>query len=176
MIQNIIITLVVLAQILSVVYVYVLVANKSDSKIGVFLAKKGFILAFIVALVSMCGSLYYSDVLGYEPCKMCWYQRICMYPEVLLLGLALYRRDTAIYFYARALAIAGGFLALNHYILQMTGSSILPCSAVGYSVSCSKVFVMNLGYITIPLMALSGFVLIILSLTLWHKHNKQITN
>ena len=91
MIQNIIITLVVLAQILSVVYVYVLVANKSDSKIGVFLAKKGFILAFIVALVSMCGSLYYSDVLGYEPCKMCWYQRICMYPEVLLLGLALYR-------------------------------------------------------------------------------------
>src|SRR3989344_4546628 len=88
---------------------------------------------FIVALAATLGSLIYYDVLGYEPCKLCWFQRIFMYPQVLLL----------------ALAIPGALVAGYHYLLQLGVAPSLPCAAVGYSVSCSERFVLQFGYITI---------------------------
>lgn len=168
-IKNFIVAIVVIAQILIVLYAVAFLIRKKNptSKFVAILSDNGFILAFLASLAATCGSLFYSDVLGYEPCKFCWFQRIFMYPQVLLLGLAIWKKDYWMKAYSIILSIIGGLIALNHYVLQTTNTSIIPCSAVGYSVSCSKIFVMNLGYITIPLMALTAFVLMILALILW---------
>lgn len=169
--KNFILAIVVLAQALIILYAIALVIRKKnpESKFVNILSENGFLLAFLVSLAATLGSLFYSDIVGYEPCKFCWFERIFMYPQVLLLGLALWRKEYWMKFYSIVLSTIGALLSLNHYILQATGTSIIPCSAVGYSASCSKVFVMNLGYITIPLMCFTAFVLIILSLSLWKK-------
>jgi len=83
-----------------------------------------------------------------------------MYPQVFLLGLALYKKDLGMAPYSLLLSSVGAVIAFYHYLLQLNIVPSLPCSAVGYSVSCSQIFVMNFGYITIPLMAFTAFLLL----------------
>ena len=126
------------------------------------------ILAFTIALTATLGSLYYSEIAHLEPCKLCWFQRILMYPQAILLGLAILKNDrTHITSYALTLSGIGAVIAIYHYYLQRGGSEIIPCSTVGYSVSCAKVFVMSYGYITIPFMSLSAFFLILALMVLY---------
>ena len=168
--------LTIVAQIIIVLSVFAYFWGKGGELEAFFLEhgkKHGFLLSFVVASLAMIGSLTYSDVLGYEPCKLCWYQRIFMYPLVVLFAMALRRNDKSIRPYAIAMTLFGGFIALDHYFLQLTGVSVLPCSAVGYSVSCAKNFVLQYGYITIPLMALSAFGLILVAL-LWNKRAERL--
>ncbi|MDP2593603.1 MAG: disulfide bond formation protein B [bacterium] len=121
-------------------------------------------LAFSAALIAVLGSLTYSEIVGYDPCKLCWIQRIFMYPLVLVLGVALWRREVKnLIPYILILAIPGAIVAVSHYYLQVSGVSIFPCDAVGYSAACSQRFVLQFGYITIPMMALSSFLLITVS-------------
>jgi disulfide bond formation protein DsbB len=168
--ENTILSLVIIAQILIVLYIigFFIKKKNPNSSFVKILGDNGFRLAFLVALISTLGSLFYSDVLGYNPCKFCWIQRIFMYPQVIILGLALWRKEWSISFYSIVLSVLGGLIALNHYILQQTGTSILPCSTVGQNANaCNKIFVMHLGYITIPFMALVGFVLMILAIVFY---------
>lgn len=120
---------------------------------------------FAIALVSMAGSLYFSDYLGYEPCKLCWYERIFMYSQVFLFGLALWRREPLkIWAYSTLLSIVGGAITLFHYYIQVVPKPLvtIPCAALGYSASCTETFSVNFGYITIPMMALSAFGLLLI--------------
>jgi len=133
------------------------------------IGEKGLWLAWAIAVIAMGGSLLYSDVIGLEPCLMCWFQRICMYPLVVILGLAAYWKDSNIVRYALPLAGIGAALATYHYSLQLGMNPYAPCSAVGYSVSCSDRFILNYGYITIPMMALTAFLLISILLFLHAK-------
>lgn len=133
-----------------------------NQKLKNFISSYALATAFIISLTATLGSLFYSEILGWEPCKFCWFQRIFMYPQVLILGISIFIKDDKVWRYVIPLSAIGGLISLNHYILQTTGSSIIPCSALGQSVSCSKVFVMNYGYITIPLMATTAFATIIL--------------
>lgn len=126
-----------------------------------FFGKYAVVFSLIVAALATGGSLLYSDVVGYEPCKLCWYQRIFMYPQVVLLTLALKIKDKNIWIYSIALAVIGALLAGYHYLLQLGVAPSLPCSAVGYSISCSQRFALTYGYITIPMMALTAFLMII---------------
>ncbi|GJM71062.1 hypothetical protein HMSSN036_32780 [Paenibacillus macerans] len=80
-----------------------------------FLRDYGIYLAWLVALVATAGSLYLSEVLHYEPCRLCWFQRIFMYPQVILLGIAAYRNDRSIIPYVLPLSIIGGTISLYHY-------------------------------------------------------------
>jgi len=137
------------------------------------ISKRAFILAFLVALVATLGSLTYSEILRYDPCKLCWLQRIFMYPQVILLGMALWKKDYKIADYSLALSIIGGLIALYHYLLQLGIAPSIPCSAVGYSTACSKQFVLEYGYITIPMMALSAFIIIALLLFLHKIYNRS---
>lgn len=114
-------------------------------------------LALLAALVATSGSLYYSEVAGYEPCILCWYQRILMYPQVVLLAVAQLARDPDVRKYIAVLSAIGAAIAGYHYLLQLGVAPNLPCAAVGYSVSCAQRFVLTFGYITIPLMAFSAF-------------------
>lgn len=116
-------------------------------------------LAFFVALTAMLGSLSYSEVVGWEPCFLCWWQRIFIYPQVLILGLAWWRKDRGILFYAVVLAIVATLISIYHVNIQWGGFSLTPCPAVGPS--CDKVFSKEFGYITLPMMALSTSVYII---------------
>ena len=127
-----------------------------------FTANNSFLFAFIVALTATAGSLFYSEIAGFTPCTLCWYQRILMYPQVFLFGVALWKNEYKTADYHIVLSILGALIAGYHYLLQIGVLPELPCSAVGFSVSCAERFTMNLGYITIPLMSLTAFLLIIL--------------
>ncbi|MDP2586801.1 MAG: disulfide bond formation protein B [Candidatus Komeilibacteria bacterium] len=121
---------------------------------------------FIVSLTATLGSLFFSEVARFEPCKLCWYQRILMYPLALLSGMSLIRKEGAAWSYALAMSIIGQVIALYHYFLQIGTlfnipvDAFAPCSAVGVSVSCSTFSFIRFGYITIPMMAFIAFSLI----------------
>ena len=161
-VNNILSPLVVLAQATTVVLVFSLLAPKvkESKKILMFFKDKTYLISFFVALTSMVGSLFYSEVAGYEPCKLCWYQRILMYPLAFLFGFALLKKRRDLTDYALVLSSLGTFLAGYHYLLQIGVVPTIGCSAIGYSVSCAQRFVMTYGYITIPMMAFAGFALI----------------
>lgn len=131
------------------------------------------VLAFIVTLTAMCGSLYFSEVLGYAPCNFCWYQRIFMYSQVFLFATALVRNESKIIWrYAAVLSVIGAAIAGFHYLSQVADFS-LPCSAVGYSASCSERFFFTFGYITIPMMALTAFLAVLVLAHLARVHARH---
>lgn len=115
--------------------------------------------AWLVSIVAVFGSLYFSEVMGFEPCKLCWFQRICMYPLLILLGIAAYKNDRAIIPYVRTLCIIGMCISLFHYAEQkVPGMQIIfPCTA---GVPCSGQYINWFGFITIPFLACLAFVLI----------------
>lgn len=159
---NILSLLTIVGQILVVAIVFALLIKAR--KVLKFIAKHALLGVFAVSLSALLGSLFYSDVLGYEPCKLCWYQRILMYPQVFLYGLALLKKDKKIADYGILLSIVGAVIAGYHYLLQIGAAPSLACGVVGYSVHCSQRFVLQYGYITIPMMAFTVFLLIIVLL------------
>lgn len=151
-----------------------IIKSKISTNIIAFFGRNALLFGFLIALVSMLGSLFYSEIAHYDPCKLCWYQRILMYPQVILLGMAYFRKDNSIINYSIVFSILGAGVALYHYLLQTgTVQEILPCAAVGYSVSCAEKFIMTFGYITIPMMALSGFLFITLLLLALKKYTSS---
>jgi len=130
-----------------------------------FLNKNVLIASFIITAFATLGSLYFSEVLHYDPCKLCWYQRILMYPQFLLLGIALWNKNSKYIKILVPLSFLGAIVAGLHYFSQISKTSVLGCSAIGYSASCSENFFLTFGYITIPMMALTAFLLLIM---FWH--------
>ncbi len=139
------------------------VASRTDRRHSAFLHflhQNAILGGFIISLIAMLGSLYYSDVMGYAPCFLCWYQRIFMYPQVFLFAAALWKNEKTVWLFTTTLSIIGAAIAAAHYYIQMAGSNAF-CNVVGYSASCSETFSANIGYITIPMMALSAFLLVL---------------
>ena len=119
----------------------------------------GLYAAWLVAIVAMAGSLYFSEVRAFVPCALCWYQRILMYPLVILLGVASYRQDRNVIPYALPFTVIGGGLALFHYMEQkIPGFGAPELCRVG--VPCNIAYINWLGFITIPFLALTAFLLI----------------
>jgi len=123
-------------------------------------------LAWLVAAVSMSGSLWFSEVAGFLPCRLCWFQRACMYPLVAILAVAVLGRHfdkPALELRARQLAFAlaavGAAVATYHVLLERFPT--LETGACDPAVPCTLVWFERLGFITLPYMALSGFVLIL---------------
>lgn len=112
-------------------------------------------LGLAIAAVATAGSLYYSEVAGYPPCEMCWYQRICMYSLVPVLAVAAVRRDRWAGWYALPLALAGLGLSVYHYQLQLFPQQGSTCDAAA---PCTYQWVDSLGFVSIPFMAGCGFV------------------
>lgn len=140
-------------------------AKKKIFGVWDFLGKHALWFGLAISLVSMLGSLYYSDILKYAPCVLCWYQRILMYPQVALFAVALWKKEPfRVWTYSAVLSVVGLLIAGFHYYIQIANNPIvtLPCDALGYSVSCTESFAPIFGYITIPMMALTGFVMLIL--------------
>lgn len=116
-------------------------------------------LLFLVSLVATLGSLYFGEVLKYPPCTLCWYQRICMYPLVFILGAAIWSEDRGYLKYVLPLALTGLVISSYHVLLYygFIAESITPCAQ---GVSCTSKQIEYLGFITIPLLSFVSFVLV----------------
>jgi disulfide bond formation protein DsbB len=123
-----------------------------------YFSKNGILFSFIVALISTLGSLFYSNIAGFTPCSLCWFQRIFMYPEVFLLGLALYKKEKAIIDYSLLLSAVGWLISAYH---NYTFYKHIASTFCQIGEDCTIKYVVEFGYITIPMMALTGFTLII---------------
>ncbi|MGD2103476.1 MAG: disulfide oxidoreductase [Acidimicrobiia bacterium] len=115
-------------------------------------------LAWLVALVATLGSLYYSEVIGFPPCRLCWFQRIAMYPMSIVLLVGAIRREFQVKYYALPLALIGLAISLYHVFVQLFPS--LEGTSCDPNNPCSNVFVDIFGFVTIPFMAGAGFILI----------------
>ena len=140
----------------------------STEPINAFFKKNALLFAFIIALVGTSGSLFYSEIAGYEPCKLCWFQRIFMYPLTILLGIALIKNDFEIADYVIPLSVIGGLISTYHYYIQRVAYS-LSCGVD--AVSCTTTYSFYYGYITIPIMALTAFVMIIVLTYICKEHS-----
>jgi disulfide bond formation protein DsbB len=122
-------------------------------------------LAAVVMTVTTLGSLYYSEIVGYTPCKLCWFQRICAYSLAVILVIAALRRDTAIRPYAVALATIGVPISAYHTWIQWfppaTGTAFCTTEA-----PCTERWVFELGFVTLPFMALAAFLFTLASMAL----------
>jgi disulfide bond formation protein DsbB len=133
-----------------------------DSAAGLLyedIARSSLWLAFLVALGTMLGSLYLSEVAHFVPCPLCWYQRICMYPLSVALLVGGLRRDRFVYTYILPPAIIGAAIAIYHTQLQAFPKQSGPfCDAQEL---CKARYIYEWGFVSIPFMSLSAFTFII---------------
>lgn len=125
---------------------------------GALLGTKAIWFAWIVALVATIGSLIYSEVIHFPPCRLCWFQRIAMYPMAVVLLVGAIRREFQVKYYALPLALIGLGISIYHYIIQRVPS--LESGACDPTNPCSATFVDIFGFISIPFMAGAGFIVI----------------
>jgi disulfide bond formation protein DsbB len=130
-------------------------------------------LSFLIATVATAGSLYFSEAMGYPPCVLCWYQRICMYPLVIIYFVALWTEDTKVTKYTLPLIIIGAGIAIYHNLLyySIIPDSITPCTQ---GISCTTKQIEWLGFITIPLLSLTAFVILFILETLKLKCQRKL--
>ena len=152
---------VVLAQIAIVVGIYVLVTKK-PAAIFAFITEKALTLSFLIVLVATLGSFYYSNIAGFAPCDLCWWQRIFLFSQLPILTLALWKKDSSALRHTLTLSLVGDVIALYHSYIQYGGAELIPCGADINSVSCAVRYVFAFGYITIPLMSLTTFAVLII--------------
>ena len=151
--------------------VLVLVILKHPNKNFHHLARKtaehAFLIGFLISFFSLVASLFYSNIIGFAPCELCWWQRIFLYPQVVLFAVALYNEkvnkisDEMVFVYSFILSLIGGGIALFQYYGQMFNPGALAICGIE-SVSCAKIFFVSFGYITIPMMSLTAYLFLIL--------------
>jgi disulfide bond formation protein DsbB len=112
--------------------------------------------AFGVTAVAAAGSLGFSEIYGFVPCELCWFQRVFMYPLAVILGVAWWRGDVAIRRYAIPLAVIGAGISTYHVLVQRVPA--FESGSCDPGAPCTAIWVEALGVLTIPTMALIGFV------------------
>ncbi|MCW8903045.1 disulfide bond formation protein B [Sedimenticola sp.] len=126
---------------------------------------KWIFLSWLLATVAMLGSLFFSEVMDFVPCVLCWYQRIFMYPLVVILLLGMYPYDESVIRYALPLAVIGWGFAIYHYLVYSgyIPEALQPC---GQGPSCAEIDLELFGFITIPMLSILAFSAIILFLSI----------
>lgn len=143
--------------------------QKNMKKITTFISENYVTGVFLVSAVATVGSLSFSEVASFAPCKLCWFQRIAMYPITLISFVSLIKNDTGVKKYILPLSIIG-LLVAGYHILVQTFPQALECS--DEVAKCSAVEFAQFGFITIPVMAFSAFLIIIL-LSLFNQKNSK---
>src|SRR5210317_2226238 len=128
-------------------------------------------LCWLVVSVSATGSLFFSYVMEFAPCVLCWYQRIFLFPLVIILAVGLFPVDKSVVKYALPLAIAGWLTAAYHNLLYagIVPESIQPCSQ---GVSCTEEYIDLFGFLSIPMLSLLSFSTIITLLIILRRLSK----
>ena len=122
-------------------------------------APQSLVLAWLVATVTTLGSLYYSEHAGFIPCELCWFQRILMYPLVIVLGVACLRRDRAVWKTVLVFVALGAPLSLYHWLVERV-PAFAESSSCSIDVPCTAPWFEKLGFVTLAWMAMSAFLLI----------------
>ncbi|MEN8233121.1 MAG: disulfide bond formation protein B [Thermodesulfobacteriota bacterium] len=129
-------------------------------------------LCWLVASVSALGSLFFSYVMGFAPCVLCWYQRIFLFPLVIILAAGLFPFDKNVVKYSLPLAIAGWLTAIYHNLLYggIIPESIQPCSQ---GVSCTEEYIDIFGFLSIPMLSLLSFSTILTILIILNRRKSK---
>ena len=129
-------------------------------------------LCWLLVSVSALGSLFFSYVMEFAPCVLCWYQRIFLFPLVLILAIGLFPFDKKVVKYALPLAIAGWLTAVYHNLLYagFIPKSIQPCSQ---GVSCTEEYINLFGFLSIPMLSLLSFSTIITLLIILYRRTSK---
>lgn len=140
-----------------------LIVYKKICPIAPFVTSNIFSIAFMLTFIGVGLSLFYSEILKYVPCYLCWFQRIFLYPQLFMIGYAWYKRDTTVFRYTTVLSIIGALIALYHHMLQIGYDLMKPCSDAPFAVDCAKPSFVEFGFVTFPLMSfvLFGFMIIL---------------
>lgn len=125
-------------------------------------------LAFLISLVATLGSLFFSEIMYFIPCSLCWYQRIFMYPLVFIFLINLLYLDNNILKYSLPLVIIGLILSIYHnlLILKIIPEKLSPCME---GIPCTEDYINWFGFITIPLLSFTSFLFILILLILFKK-------
>jgi disulfide bond formation protein DsbB len=136
-------------------------------KMTTFWQQHGAYLALAPALTAMLGSLYYSEIAGFVPCTLCWYQRILMYPLTLIILVGIFQQDEYLPNYVLPFSVIGIAVSTYHYLIQLGVFAHPAACAVG--IPCNLRYVNYFGFVTIPFMALTAFTMItiIMAATKW---------
>jgi hypothetical protein len=138
------------------------VKAKKQSTFFSFLSRNILPLGFFISLAGTFLTLYYSEVLHYAPCDLCWFQRIFLYPQMFIFALAWYKKDRSILPYGLLLSVVGLFIASYHHLLQVGYNIYKPCSTALFAVDCAKPSFIEYGFVTFPFMAVVLFSTLIL--------------
>ena len=130
-------------------------------RLSLWLNRNSMYIALVAAWVAMCGSLYFSEVRGYVPCVLCWYQRILMYPLAGFIAIGLLRRDGNLPYYVLPFSVFGLSMSTYHYLLEKT-DLFAESTVCAQGVSCTTQWINWFGFVTIPFLALIGFLIITL--------------
>jgi disulfide bond formation protein DsbB len=164
----------ILADIACVVLLFIILSPVKEEgagrRIANWFGRHSIWLAFTVCAASLAGSIFYSGVAGFPPCELCWWQRIFLYPQAVLLAIAYFTDDEHIHKYSIALSSLGFVVSAYNVWLQFGGTSIGPCAATG--VSCSLRYFLEFGYITLPTMSLTAFGLLLVIMLFRRRHKK----
>jgi len=113
----------------------------------------GLFVALVTTFVASAITLLYSEVYGVIPCGLCWLERIMLYPQVFMLATAIFFKDVYVARYGITLSALGLIISLYHHYIQMGGSQLVGCPAVGDGADCTKRFLFEFGFVTYPLLA-----------------------
>ncbi len=138
----------------------------------VFFSKNIVYIAWVQSLAAMLTSLYYSEIKHFTPCVLCWYQRILMYPLVLLIAVGILRKDKHLYQYILPMSVLGMLVAFYHILLQngVLPESIAPCTI---GASCTVKYTGYFGFITIPVLSFTAFAVITMCMLVYRKVQKK---
>ena len=130
--------------------------------------------AWLTASIATLASVFLGEIMGLPICRLCWYQRIALYPLVVVLPAAILLRDRHVNFYAMPLAAAGLAFAVYHNLLyyHVIETPLTPCAA---EVPCTARQLELFGFLTIPLMSLGTFALIVLLLICFQRSSRKLT-
>jgi hypothetical protein len=134
-------------------------ARRAWRRTALTLGPQALLVAWIVAVVTTLGSLYYSEHAGFVPCELCWYQRILMYPLVVVLGIGWFRRDAKAWITAAPFVVIGAPVSLYHWLVERV-PSFAESSSCSIVAPCTAPYFEKLGFVTLAWMCLSSFLLI----------------
>lgn len=163
----------ILLQVLSVVSLFLVFGSPKKSKFLEYVDKHFLVLSFLISLAASIFSLAYSEIIHFAPCVLCWWQRIFMFPLVLIFGVAFWYKDRRVIRYTLPLVCFGFLFSIYQNFFYYFGeSSNLPCDASG--VSCYQRLVSEFGgYISIPMLALTSFIALLTLLTVAHFYSRR---
>lgn len=121
-----------------------------------------FTLSFLVVLGGIIGSLYYSEIAGFPACVLCWWQRVVIYPQLVLFGVAFWKEKRDVFLYTNILSAIGLLIGLYNVAIQSFPAFSAFCDPTSVTISCLEKYVEGFGYITIPIMSVTACIFLIL--------------